>query len=471
MKLSVSMIVKNEESCLKNALESVKDADEIIVVDTGSSDKTCEIARQYTDKVYENEYKWEDSFCKARNYSLTKCTGEWILIIDADETLEPNGIKKIKDAIANIKDKNQKTINLRTVANITNNLHYSTRVFKRCPEIFWKGDIHNHLSVAETNKSDITIVYKYSDAHKNDPDRALRILTKVLKENPKVVREAFYLAREYYYRKDWTTAVYWYKDYLTRAYWGPEWAEAWLMLSRCYWNLRKLDDAKDACLQAIKINADFQEALEFMADLSGPKNKLKWLEYAELAKSENVFIVRTKQEKKSDYYDNLFAKNSDMSRYKSIYELIGKLVGNDIVLDVGCGVAELGKYIKNYHGFDFSKKAIRIGNNENIWIGNVYSEINYDLIYCDTYVITEVLEHVNDKKVLVNVPKGKKVICSVPSFDDPSHLRTYNRETVNSRFGDLLNIKQIHRFNWNGKWEQDGKPTKAYILLIEGIKK
>jgi len=471
MRLSISMIVKNEESCLAQCLESVKGADEIIIVDTGSTDKTCEIARCYTDKVYEGEYVWEDSFCKARNYALNKCTGDWILSIDADEILEPNGIQKIRDAIAFLTTPNQKTINCRLVANITNILHYFPRVFERCPEVFWKGDIHNCLSVSETNKSDITIVYKYSEAHKNDPDRALRILIKTVKENPKIVRETFYLAREYYYRKDYVTAIHWYKDYLTRAYWGPEWAEAWLTLSRCYWNLGKINEAKDACLQAIKINANFREALELMADLSGPKNRLAWLNYSEFANNEDVFMIRTKQEKKSDYYDKLFLNNSDMSRYKAIHELICELVGNSVVLDVGCGTGELQNYIKQYYGFDFSKEAIKIANNPNVWVGDVYDEKNYDDCGIEIFVITEVLEHVDDKKVLANVPKGKKVICSVPSFDDPSHLRTYNRETVDIRIGEFLNITKVHRFNWRGKWELGGKDTTSYILLIEGVKK
>ena len=160
-----------------------------------------------------------------------------------------------------------------------------------------------------------------------------------------------------------------------------------------------------------------------------------------------------------------------MSRYKAIHELIGKLVGNSVALDVGCGTAELQKYIKQYYGFDFSKEAIKIANNPNVWVGDVYDEKNYDDCGIEIFVITEVLEHVDDKKVLANVPKGKKVICSVPSFDDPSHLRTYNRETVDIRIGEFLNITKVHRFNWRGKWELGGKDTTSYILLIEGVKK
>ena len=159
------MIVKNENSCLEQCLNSVKDADEIIIVDTGSSDNTCEIARKYTDKVFENEYKWEDSFCKARNYALSKSTTDWVLSIDADEILEKDGINKIRKEIALSDTQNKKTIDCIMVANIVNDEFYFPRLFKRCPEVYWKGDIHNYLSVNESNKTDIRIVYKYSEAH------------------------------------------------------------------------------------------------------------------------------------------------------------------------------------------------------------------------------------------------------------------------------------------------------------------
>ena len=86
MTLSVCMIVKNEEHCLTRALESVKDlADQIIIIDTGSTDHTKDIAARYTDNIY--DFAWCDDFSKARNFSLSKATGSWILVLDADEVL------------------------------------------------------------------------------------------------------------------------------------------------------------------------------------------------------------------------------------------------------------------------------------------------------------------------------------------------------------------------------------------------
>jgi glycosyltransferase involved in cell wall biosynthesis len=467
--IGVVMIVKNEKSCLEQCLNSIQGVDEIIIVDTGSSDNTCEIARKYTAKVFENEYKWEDSFCKARNYALSKSTTDWVLSIDADEFLEKDGIQKIRKAIEFAEVHNQKTINCIMVANIVNDEFYFPRLFKRCPEVYWKGDIHNYLSISEQNKCEIRITYKYSEAHKNDPDRALRILTKVMIEHPESVREAFYLAREYWYRQDWNNAISWYKNYLSKASWPPEWAEAWLMLAKCYSAVGNNDEAKNACLQAIKINADFQEALEYMASICGPKNKAKWLLYAQFANSNDVFTVRKKVEQRSDYYNKLFANDSDMSRYHNLYEKIGQLVGDDNVLDIGCGTADIQKFIKHYHGFDFSEKAVKIANNPNVWVGDIYDGKNYGNY--DTYVSTEALEHLDDMNVLANIPHAKRVIVSVPSFDDTSHLRVYTEEIVHVRWGGLLDIKNIYRFNWKNGWQINNEPTDSYILLIDAVKK
>jgi glycosyltransferase involved in cell wall biosynthesis len=85
IRISVCIIAKNEEASIENCLKSVQDiAHEIIVVDTGSTDKTKKIASRYA-RVY--DFKWQDDFSKARNESVKHATGDWILVIDADEEL------------------------------------------------------------------------------------------------------------------------------------------------------------------------------------------------------------------------------------------------------------------------------------------------------------------------------------------------------------------------------------------------
>lgn len=100
MLLSLCMIVKDEEENLKRCLKSVENlADEIIIVDTGSKDRTAEIAADYGASVY--YYPWNDNFAEARNHSLKYARGDWILIMDADDELEPGGSEKIRNLIQN----------------------------------------------------------------------------------------------------------------------------------------------------------------------------------------------------------------------------------------------------------------------------------------------------------------------------------------------------------------------------------
>lgn len=101
--VSLCMIVKNEEKCLERCLKSVQGkVDEIIIVDTGSNDCTKEIARKYTDQVY--DFEWINDFSAARNYSLNFATSDYILHMDADEILDDpeNELKKISIRIFTI---------------------------------------------------------------------------------------------------------------------------------------------------------------------------------------------------------------------------------------------------------------------------------------------------------------------------------------------------------------------------------
>ena len=92
--VSLCMIVKNEEDVLERCLSSVGDfADEIIVVDTGSADRTEEIARRFTDQVY--TFEWRDDFAAARNFAFRKGHGEYLFWLDADDVIPDESRKKL----------------------------------------------------------------------------------------------------------------------------------------------------------------------------------------------------------------------------------------------------------------------------------------------------------------------------------------------------------------------------------------
>lgn len=98
MKLSLCMIVKNEAATLPKCLNSVKGVvDEIIILDTGSSDRTPHIAQEFGAKVY--HFQWCNDFSAARNAALQYVTSDWILVLDADETLTPSIVPQMISAI------------------------------------------------------------------------------------------------------------------------------------------------------------------------------------------------------------------------------------------------------------------------------------------------------------------------------------------------------------------------------------
>jgi glycosyltransferase involved in cell wall biosynthesis len=132
------MIVRNEENFLADCLKSLKGiADEIVVVDTGSTDGTKEIASRYGARVF--DFPWRDDFSAARNESVEHCLGEWILYIDADERLKPVN----KEAV--IADLSRPgfaafTVNYRPISWFTTFREY--RIFRNDPRIRFEGIIH-----------------------------------------------------------------------------------------------------------------------------------------------------------------------------------------------------------------------------------------------------------------------------------------------------------------------------------------
>ena len=95
-KLSVVIIVKNEEENIADCLESVKWADEIVILDSFSQDRTCEICRKYTDKIYQSKFT---SFSLQKNMVLDRAGNDWVLSIDADERVSPELKARIVSAI------------------------------------------------------------------------------------------------------------------------------------------------------------------------------------------------------------------------------------------------------------------------------------------------------------------------------------------------------------------------------------
>ena len=282
------MIVKNEEACLGKCLESLRDLDEIVILDTGSTDNTRDVAAQFPCKYIEGVYTWNDSFEEARGMAAKYSTSDWTLIIDADEFLVEGSAAVIKQTI---QETPVRVFDIIAESIRTHGKHQQPRLYVRAPDVFWKGKIHNYLSIrGEKILEGVTIMYGYSPAHNNDPDRALRILTAELQRDPNKRREKLYLAREYMYRKNWDEALKWYALFLQTANWAPEIAEAHYNVALCYKQMGQWQKARDACIKAIGINPDFKRALILMGDLSFPDNKEKWHRLATVSENKGVLF-------------------------------------------------------------------------------------------------------------------------------------------------------------------------------------
>ncbi len=289
MTISACLIVKNEKDHIRDVLTSLKGFDEIVVVDTGSIDNTVEIAREFTDRVFQSI--WEDDFSKARNYALEQCTGDWVLSIDGDEILEEGGLGKIRRLIENAGD-DELTFSVKMIAKGTGAIHNLPRIFRNDGSVKWVGAAHETLSPIQANRTDIQIEYGSSTAHALDPDRMLRILEKQVNSEEGTPRDLYYYAREWYYRADYEKAGKLFTEYLTIATWIPEKADACLYLARCKFYTQKGNEARQACSEAIILNPDFKEALIFMAEMHFEPWKHKWERLASAATNEDVLFIR-----------------------------------------------------------------------------------------------------------------------------------------------------------------------------------
>ncbi len=145
IKISACYMVKNEEKNLPRSLESIKSAvDEIIVVDTGSTDSTVEIAKSFNAKIL--TMAWNDDFSTPRNLAIENATGDWIIFLDADEFFKnPNKIR------SEISKTSAETIIIPRIdideeQNRELNHDWSMRIFKNVDYLRYRGLIHEHLT-------------------------------------------------------------------------------------------------------------------------------------------------------------------------------------------------------------------------------------------------------------------------------------------------------------------------------------
>jgi hypothetical protein len=213
------MIVRDEEENLTAALDSIhKHVDEIVIVDTGSTDATVEIAKLYTDKVY--IHPWQDDFSHHRNQSLEYCSGDWIIYIDADEKLDsasgPRLKSLIKEQVAEHPDIDAMMLHLINWTKAGENMGSCNlvRCFRNDPGIRFRNRVHNNLSgFGAVCVTDLVIHhygYDHSPERKRDKFiRTTRLLKKMLAEDPEDPVPMHYMAISSHTLDDVEEVGYW----------------------------------------------------------------------------------------------------------------------------------------------------------------------------------------------------------------------------------------------------------------------
>lgn len=179
---SLCMIVKNEENVLARCLDSLADLmDEIIIVDTGSTDKTKEIAARYTDRIY--DFTWIDDFAAARNFAASKATMEYIYTADADEFVDPENhrqIRQLKEVLLpEVEIVQMYYCNDLGDYNTTGNFERELRpkLYRRQRSFTWIDPIHETLRLDPVVfDSEIEIIHRPEESHGSRDLSALKRL-------------------------------------------------------------------------------------------------------------------------------------------------------------------------------------------------------------------------------------------------------------------------------------------------------
>lgn len=282
--LTLCIIVKNEELHLRDCLDSVKDAvDEIVVVDTGSTDKTIQIAEEYGAKIY--NFEWVSDFSAARNFALGKSTGNWVLYLDADEKLSEQSKSELIEIINN----NESAGYYCTVISVAQEknmekFHRCVRLFANSPEIKFSGRVHEQIvpSLTECGYKLIAtqiIIHNHGDCtsvqeKKLKASGKLQLLLKDF-EATKAPYYAFQLAQTYDELEDDENASLFFKiasessklDKHYRAY-------SYSSLANISFKSRKIQDAEKYIIHAMKI--DDKQPFPFMlaSEISLQKGEL-----------------------------------------------------------------------------------------------------------------------------------------------------------------------------------------------------
>ena len=252
--VSLCMIVKNEEDVLARCLESVTGlVDEIVIVDTGSTDQTREIAKRFTNRVY--DFAWTDDFAEARNYAFSLAGKDYSMWLDADDViLEPDraAFRELKEAL----DPTVCVVMAKYNTGFDENgnvtfSYFRERLIKNNIGLRWKGAVHEAITpTGRVLYSDFAVTHRKT--RPSDPERNLRIYEKQLAQGVELEpRQQFYYGRELYYHRRYEDAARVFERFLDE---GRGWLEnnidACCQCAYCYERIEQPEKALQSLLRS-----------------------------------------------------------------------------------------------------------------------------------------------------------------------------------------------------------------------------
>ncbi|MDX6308740.1 MAG: hypothetical protein QOI06_1786 [Nocardioidaceae bacterium] len=269
MKLSLAMIVRDEAETLGRILDEASQfCDELVVVDTGSSDGSRSIAVSAGARVL--DFEWIDDFSAARQHAFDACRGEWIIWLDADDSITPEvqgRMREVKDEILTPDLDSVSTPYRYHFALDTGQCTFSfnrERIVRRVPGLRWVGVVHEVIEVPgnrSLQRDDLYVEHR-PDAEKSvrRQGRNLRILAKAVRGGDRSPRSLYYYGCELRDNGRDEDALKAYREYLENP--GVEWEEyaARLNMSECAQRLGRTDEALDLLFSAVRLDPARAEA-------------------------------------------------------------------------------------------------------------------------------------------------------------------------------------------------------------------
>lgn len=282
MEITLCLIVKNEEQKLPACLQSFRGVfQKLVVVDTGSTDGTVEIAKKFGAEVF--HFEWTKNFSEARNFALSKVKTEWTMMADADDTLE------FKDRLLIELQKLPKGILgvflpylYSNVRNGRGTMAYLPRIWKTDLGLTYTLPIHEYLNVPHDVLQKFVRVNVPLLHHKSDEDfsksfqRNVEILEHAYEKGDRHPRILFYLGHDSFYAGNVEASLKWFRKFLLLKTKHPHEAyKAWMMIAKIHLKNGDKAAAKIAYQKAIKMCPDFLEPHILLGDLAMLEQKFE----------------------------------------------------------------------------------------------------------------------------------------------------------------------------------------------------